>query len=839
MHPHTTFLLPLARRLRTDVVVTRAAQGGSRPCKVNHKLTKSDLSAHLSGGASIGLYQIMPGESVTRVAVLDFDSHKGEVPWPTMLRTARRVADDLAGTGLIASPWRSSGGSGIHLWFQWDVTQDAHSVREVLRAALERCGLQAGSDPRGVAVGKVEIFPKQTEVAPGRYGNQAWLPLSRKSVPLVESPFIDGMWQAGSAQDLDQVIAAGWPLSAAVPVLERPARPERVKAGGAGGTGGMELSVDAEKLRDLLTYISGGEGYERWLEVGMALHHETDGGEDGLVLWRGWSPDPDDPQIDTKWAGFGQGGAGSGVVTVGTLLKLAREGGWEEDISALFEPVSGALEGEDGTTESGTDGDKEPVLILDPANHTPIARKLVALKFMTAATDRGGLPKLIRMDEDWFSYEAATGRYLIHGSDEPLRAQVRFFLDKAGKRIRGKKGEADTVVPLVPSPATINGVMDALRAVSLREGLTPPCWMPGHGAGEPDGSGILPMLDGLLRLQDRVLLPATAAFFTLNALPYAWSAGAGGAAAEWLAEPGCPLWHAFLQEVWPDDDESKTALQEMFGYLLSGDTHQQKMFMIKGPPRSGKGTIGRVLRALIGEVNCIDTSLKQLSGDFGLESLIGKLVAILPDARNTGSRYVNIQAAVERLLSVSGEDKLSVERKHTTAWHGGLRARFVFLTNEIPALGDSSEAFASRFIVFQTERSWLGEEDTGLSERLLQELPGILRWALDGLESLGARGRFAPPASGAAAMEELVEANNPVRGFVKDCCQIDAGARVGKDELYYAYCNWCNASGRRPDANNSFYRAIKSAVPNIKEAKITDGEKRARFVYGLELFTSN
>jgi len=34
-------------------------------------------------------------------------------------------------------------------------------------------------------------------------------------------------------------------------------------------------------------------------------------------------------------------------------------------------------------------------------------------------------------------------------------------------------------------------------------------------------------------------------------------------------------------------------LQDWFGYTLSPDTSQQKMLMIVGPTRSGKGTIGR------------------------------------------------------------------------------------------------------------------------------------------------------------------------------------------------------------------------------------------------------
>ena len=44
-------------------------------------------------------------------------------------------------------------------------------------------------------------------------------------------------------------------------------------------------------------------------------------------------------------------------------------------------------------------------------------------------------------------------------------------------------------------------------------------------------------------------------------------------------------------------------LQEIFGYVLTPDTSQQKIGMIVGPKRSGKGLIGRTLRRLVGERN--------------------------------------------------------------------------------------------------------------------------------------------------------------------------------------------------------------------------------------------
>jgi putative DNA primase/helicase len=74
-------------------------------------------------------------------------------------------------------------------------------------------------------------------------------------------------------------------------------------------------------------------------------------------------------------------------------------------------------------------------------------------------------------------------------------------------------------------------------------------------------------------------------------------------------------------------------LQELFGYCLTGDTSQQKAFLIVGPPRSGKGTIAKVLKRLVGTDNAVNPTLTSLSTNFGIAPLIGKRIAIISDAR--------------------------------------------------------------------------------------------------------------------------------------------------------------------------------------------------------------
>src|SRR5262249_854789 len=108
--------------------------------------------------------------------------------------------------------------------------------------------------------------------------------------------------------------------------------------------------------------------------------------------------------------------------------------------------------------------------------------------------------------------------------------------------------------------------------------------------------------------------PLTPRLFALNALAYDFDPAA-------LAPT---TWLRFLAVLGPDDAEAIATLQEWFGYSLLLDTRQHKILLIVGPPRSGKGTIARVLRALVGEDNVCGPTMSGLGGPFGVQPLLGK-----------------------------------------------------------------------------------------------------------------------------------------------------------------------------------------------------------------------
>src|SRR5262245_42445530 len=110
----------ICRHFWCDVHWERSHDG---PRMLREHLNRAHLVRHIDGGPPIGLAPIVAGKNTTRAAVLDLDSHKGEVDWPDMVAIGKRLADRLNAHGLRAIPFRSSGGKGIHLILLWNGPQ--------------------------------------------------------------------------------------------------------------------------------------------------------------------------------------------------------------------------------------------------------------------------------------------------------------------------------------------------------------------------------------------------------------------------------------------------------------------------------------------------------------------------------------------------------------------------------------------------------------------------------------------------------------------------------------------------------------------------------------------
>jgi putative DNA primase/helicase len=432
--------------------------------------------------------------------------------------------------------------------------------------------------------------------------------------------------------------------------------------------------------------------------------------------------------------------------------------------------------------------------------------------------DRCGHPHgltLRNWREEWHRWQGDAYRTV---ADKELRAELTGFV----------KAEMDRVNILAQKLAAANGekppdvrkvtgrlvadVAHALTGLTILSGQTEaPAWL---GKDRPfPASEVLACKNGLIHLPSLVagkyhFWDPTPGFFSPNVLDFDFD----------LNAPPPATWLGLLGQLWPDDEASIATLQDWMGYLLMPETQHHKILLLVGPPRSGKGTIARVIRGLIGPDNVAGPTLASLGQNFGLWPLLGKTVAMVQDARI--SQRPDVAVVTERLLSLSGEDALTIDRKNLCPVTAKLTARFMILTNELPRMNDASGALASRMILLRLTESWLDREDTGLSARLAAELPGILLWAIVGWQRLRDRGHFVQPDAGKAMIGELADLASPVGAFVRERCRVGPGCQIERSTLFEAWKRWCDEQGREHAGNAIvFGRDLRAAVPALGDAQ--------------------
>ena len=405
-----------------------------------------------------------------------------------------------------------------------------------------------------------------------------------------------------------------------------------------------------------------------------------------------------------------------------------------------------------------------------------------------------------------------------------LRAKLYRFLEPAQKWVwRGKEQSLEAFQPSKPN---VDNIIDALKAEAFVKGSSP-CWIIDK-PNLPPPTEIIAAPNCLLHLRPDgnpvIAGQPTPAFFSPFALDYNIVERA----------PKPVEWWKFLSELWGDDSNSIELLQEWFGYCLTLDTRQQKILLLIGPPRSGKGTLARILTAMIGAANVCGPTLSGLATNFGLWSLRYKQLAIISDARLSGRTD---QAVVtERLLAISGEDAITIDIKNKEPVTERLSTRLMVISNELPRLADASGALANRFIVLMLNESFLGKEDTALGDRLMKELPSILLWAIGGWQRLKKRGHFVQPDSSNEAIEEMMDLASPTAAFVRDWCVTGPTAEILAKDLYEGWKLWCTEQGRdQAGTLQVFGRDLRAALPRIgMRQHRSEGEVR-RVYHGIGL----
>lgn len=106
---------------------------------------------------------------------------------------------------------------------------------------------------------------------------------------------------------------------------------------------GLDLDIDEQHIATLLNHIDPSLDYNAWVSVGMAIHHCLNGG--GFDIWDNWSATStkytNSGALSKHWHSFGKTVTPVGY---GTLLHYAKEGGYCEPVTFVYDGSLGAVD---------------------------------------------------------------------------------------------------------------------------------------------------------------------------------------------------------------------------------------------------------------------------------------------------------------------------------------------------------------------------------------------------------------------------------------------------------------------------------------------------------------
>ncbi|MFM0295007.1 phage/plasmid primase, P4 family [Paraburkholderia sp. RL17-380-BIE-A] len=286
---------------------------------------------------------------------------------------------------------------------------------------------------------------------------------------------------------------------------------------------------------------------------------------------------------------------------------------------------------------------------------------------------------------------------------------------------------------------------------------------------------------------------------------------------EYQENAECPRWRKFLAEVFaPDQDQAEKIafLQEFAGYLLVPSSEHQTMLLCVGEGANGKSVTVEIMQALLGTSNYCTVPLHQLGQAFRNAVLQGKLANFCGEISN--NRRVDERA----IKQIVGGDPIYAEKKGKDGFSFKPYSRIVATGNTLPEVDDTSDGFSRRLAILAFNRRFAEHErEHDLLAKLLEELPGIFVWALEGLRRVRDSGKFTRVPSSAEAVAAYKLRINPVAQFMTTVAEKSTGReRTKSSDLYKEFQHFCHENGFLPVMTNSRFGS-ELARMDIKSKK--------------------
>jgi putative DNA primase/helicase len=264
-----------------------------------------------------------------------------------------------------------------------------------------------------------------------------------------------------------------------------------------------------------------------------------------------------------------------------------------------------------------------------------------------------------------------------------------------------------------------------------------------------------------------------------------------------------PLWDSFLESTFGGDQELIHYIQKAVGYSLTGSTQEQCAFFCYGTGRNGKSTFLETISDALGDyaTNIQPETIMVKPGTSGPTSDIARL---------KGARFVNCAEPNEGVRlneglvkQLTGGDKVTASKKYENEFEFYPEFKLWMSTNHKPVIRGTDVGIWRRICLIPfTVCIPEDKVDKHLKFKLRCELPGILKWAVDGCLMWQREGLEQPNAVKQATAEYRSEMD-VISAFIEECCEVGAGEEWDRD-LYEAYVKWAKENNEYEMSSRKF-----------------------------------
>lgn len=290
-------------------------------------------------------------------------------------------------------------------------------------------------------------------------------------------------------------------------------------------------------------------------------------------------------------------------------------------------------------------------------------------------------------------------------------------------------------------------------------------------------------------------------------------------------EATCPRWTRFLEEIFLGDQSLVSFIKRLIGYSISGYTDENVFLILYGGGSNGKTELLWVLEQLMGDylrTANVETFMDDKSSGGHNEDIARLRGARIVTTSETEKSRKMAESIVKR---VTGGDAIVASFKHERSFEFRPCFTIWMAANHKPVITGTDYGIWRRILLIPFSAKFVkpGKElnattfliDKSLRADLGKELPGILRWAIEGYAEWRKEG-LNPPEIVQLATKEYEEESDKLGAFLTEEMVAGDGFNCPISSAYEAYRKWAEAGGMRPCNVRSFSADIKQHGIEIK-----------------------